>query len=125
MASKVVKAAADTAAQAAKSAGKKTYNKVYFPNEIITLMNPVKMSELTEPTEAIKVRVNPKLTRVEIKNWMEALYDTPVKRVNTANYEGKIQRVPGGKGYYKRPDFKVGYVALDNPWMLPKTPGKK
>ena len=45
-----------------------------------------------------------------MKEWIEAAYDTPVKKVNTANYEGKVVRRTGGKGYYKRPDYKVAVL---------------
>merc|ERR1719183_1711546 len=43
------------------------------------------------------------MNKLEMKEWIEAAYDTPVKKVNTANYEGKVVRRSGGKGYYKRP----------------------
>jgi large subunit ribosomal protein L23 len=124
----VAKAAAKVASegidQAAKNA-KKLYNKVYFPNTILTLMKPEEIAEKTEPLEVVKFRVSPKLTRIEVANWIEAMYDTPVKKVNTLNYEGKIQRVPGGKGFYKRPDYKVAYVHLESPWLPSRNSGRK
>ena len=104
-------------AEAAKKLAKKAYNKVYFPNTIITLMNPEQIAEKAEPLNVVKFRISPKMTKVEMANWIEAMYDTPVRKVNTLNYEGKIQRVPGGKGYYKRSDYKVAYVYLESPWL--------
>ena len=35
------------------------------------------------------------------------------------NKEGQIQRLTNplwGRGYYKRPDFKIAYVFLEQPW---------
>lgn len=46
----------------------------------------------------VKFRVSPKMNKLEMKEWIETAYDTPVKKVNTANYEGKIVRRSGGKG---------------------------
>ena len=46
----------------------------------------------------VKFRVSPKMNKIEMKEWIETAYDTPVKKVNTANYEGKIVRRSGGKG---------------------------
>ena len=118
------KIASEGIEQAAKNA-KKLYNKVYFPNTIITLMNPEQIAEKTEPMNVVKFRISPKLTRVEVGNWIEAMYDTPVRKVNTLNYEGKIQRLPGGKGIYKRPDYKVAYVYLESPWLPSRNTGRK
>jgi ribosomal protein L23 len=104
----------------------------------------------------VKFRVSPKMNKIEMKEWIETAYDTPVKKVsepwssananairipfgdgtatdmltelgggcvrkqvNTANYEGKVVRRSGGKGYFKRPDYKVAYVYLENPWTPP------
>jgi large subunit ribosomal protein L23 len=122
--SKAAKAVVEGATQAARNV-KKLYNKVYFPNSIITLMNPQKVSESTEALEVVKFRVSPKMTKIELSNWIEALYDTPVRKVNTVNYEGKLQRVAGGKGFYKRPDYKAAYVYLDSPWLPSGKPNRK
>ena len=53
------------------------------------------------------------------QEWIETAYDTPVKKVNTCNYEGKIIRRTGNRGYYKRPDYKVAYIYLENKWAPP------
>jgi len=51
-----------------------------------------------EELDVVKFRVSPKMNKLEMKEWIESAYDTPVKKVNTANYEGKIVRRSGGKG---------------------------
>jgi ribosomal protein L23 len=45
----------------------------------------------------VKFRVSPKMNKFEMKEWIEGAYDTPVKKVNTANYEGKVVRRTGGR----------------------------
>jgi len=74
---------------------------------------------MQEELDCVKFRVSPKMNKIEMKTWIETAYDTPVKKVNTANYEGKVVRRSGGKGYYKRPDYKVAYVYLEEPWTPP------
>eukprot|EP00802_Teleaulax_amphioxeia_P033841 Tamp_39341.p1 GENE.Tamp_39341~~Tamp_39341.p1 ORF type:complete len:126 (+),score=40.10 Tamp_39341:37-378(+) len=104
-------------AKAAASAARRGPQRVYFPNRIIQFMNT---QEKKEELDVVKFRVSPKMNKLEMKEWIETAYDTPVKKVNTANYEGKIVRRSGGKGYYKRPDYKVAFVYLENPWTVPK-----
>jgi len=74
---------------------------------------------MQEELDCVKFRVSPKMNKIEMKTWIETAYDTPVKKVNTANYEGRVVRLTGGKGYYKRPDYKVAYVYLEEPWTPP------
>ena len=49
--------------------------------------------------------------QVEIKKYLEQVYDLRVRKVNTANYDGKVKRSKGG--LYKRPDWKKAYVMLE------------
>ena len=49
--------------------------------------------------------------QVEIKKYLEQVYDLRVLKVNTANYEGKVKRSKAG--LYKRPDWKKAYVMLE------------
>ena len=102
--------------EGAKKEKKIRYNRWYFPNEIIQFMNPAQVLEQTEPQQTVKVKVHPRLTKIEVKNFVEALYDTPVTKVNTINYEGKIRRNNAGRSYYKDKDFKVAYCILETPW---------
>ena len=49
--------------------------------------------------------------QVEITKYLEQVYDLRVRKVNTANYDGKVKRSKGG--LYKRPDWKKAYVMLE------------
>ncbi len=93
----------------------KTPWRVHFPNEIIQFMpNQQESAQL----DTVKFRVSPKLNKFDIRQWIEAGYDTPVQKVNTINYEGRVRRMPNGRTW-KRPDYKVAYVKLEKPWTPP------
>eukprot|EP00961_Rhodomonas_salina_P176786 2383252-Rhodomonas_salina.1 len=55
--------------------------------------------------DTVKFRVSPHLNKFDIRQWIEAGYDTPVEKVNTINYEGRLGRKQGGRTW-KRPDYK-------------------
>ena len=64
-------------------------------------------------------RCPPKMTKHEIKEYLTKIYDLPVRKVNTMNYEGKRKRVVGSRGsaYYKYADFKKAVVYMDETKM--------
>ena len=94
----------------------KTPWSVHFPNAIIQFM-PNQQQESTE-LDTVKFRVSPTLNKFDIRQWIEAGYDTGVEKVNTINYDGRLRRTRGGRTW-KRPDYKVAYVKLDTPWSPP------
>ncbi len=53
-------------------------------------------------------KVVPKMNKFEIKEYLEKIYDIPVKKVMTQNWMGRRKRLMGRYGLitYKRPDFK-------------------
>jgi large subunit ribosomal protein L23 len=57
-------------------------------------------------------RVSPKMTKHEIKEYLVKIYDIPVRKVNTMNYEGKRKRIlsRSGSHFYKYKDFKKAVV---------------
>jgi ribosomal protein L23 len=59
--------------------------------------------------------VAPKMTKLEIKEYLWKIYQVPVKRVMTQNYLGKRKRIFGLRKIisYKRPDYKKAIVTLD------------
>uniref|UniRef100_A0A6U4UPB4 Large ribosomal subunit protein uL23m n=1 Tax=Hemiselmis andersenii TaxID=464988 RepID=A0A6U4UPB4_HEMAN len=109
------------AKEAAKAARKMRNNKQWFPNEVIYHMPWKEGTKYVRP-DIHKFRVHPRMSKIEMKNWIEQAYDTPVKKVNTINREGQIGRLwpKYGRGrIYKRPDFKIAYVFLEEPWTPP------
>jgi large subunit ribosomal protein L23 len=55
------------------------------------------------------------MNKFEVKEYLQKIYDIPVKRVMTQNYMGKRKRILGARGVwaYKRPDFKRAIVTID------------
>ena len=56
------------------------------------------------------------MTKHEIKEYLTKIYNLPVKKVNTMNYEGKRKRVLSRQGiaFYKYRDFKKAVVTFDD-----------
>lgn len=61
-------------------------------------------------------RVPPKMTKHEIREYLTKIYDLPVRKVNTMNYEGKRKKIQykGGIAYYKYKDFKKAVIYFDD-----------
>jgi hypothetical protein len=81
------KQSAEAIAKAAKDAAWKKKqarnNRLYFPNEIMYHVPWVGKHEgNNEEGKVVKFRVSPKMTKIEMKNWIELGYDTPVNKVS-------------------------------------------
>mmetsp|Transcript_29110 Transcript_29110/g.38287 ORF Transcript_29110/g.38287 Transcript_29110/m.38287 type:complete len:103 (+) Transcript_29110:194-502(+) len=86
-------------------------NFVWFPNFYMVLASaPNKL----RPNQAI-FKVSPRMTKIEIKQYLTKIYNLPVIKVMTQNYLGKRKRIIGTRkmAFYKRPDFKRAIVTLD------------
>jgi large subunit ribosomal protein L23 len=61
-------------------------------------------------------RVPPRMTKHEIHEYLTKIYDLPIRKVNTMNYEGKRKRFQSTAGiaYYKYKDFKKAVVYFDD-----------
>jgi len=92
----------------------------WFPNVVIRMMRPVSEA----PSEVVKFKVPVNLSKPQIKDWLETMYDVSVVKVNTSVREGKKKHSRPGSGDWRRwtkgPNEKVAYVKLDRPWA----PGK-
>ena len=60
-----------------------------------------------------RFRVPPYLTKIEIRDYLEKIYQLDVKKVNTVNYEGKKRRYNGYE--FQRPAYKMAIVTLFTP----------
>ncbi len=60
-------------------------------------------------------RVDPKMTKPEIKEYLSKVYDLDVAKVNTVNYDGKLKRgsmrVAGA--IYREKAYKKAYVTFN------------
>ena len=61
-------------------------------------------------------RVLPRMTKHEIKEYLQKIYNLPVKKVNTANYLGKQKKVTTERRmvYLKYKDYKKAFVTFDS-----------
>merc|ERR1712098_546873 len=85
--------------------------KIYFPRV------PLQMHRNYLATKGeVVLRTHCNQNKIQIKQYLQDIYGVKVRKVNTANYEGKIKRYLNqktGKGYlYRRPKFKKAYVTL-------------
>eukprot|EP00558_Chaetoceros_sp_UNC1202_P008484 CAMPEP_0197239154 /NCGR_PEP_ID=MMETSP1429-20130617/5666_1 /TAXON_ID=49237 /ORGANISM="Chaetoceros sp., Strain UNC1202" /LENGTH=101 /DNA_ID=CAMNT_0042698515 /DNA_START=140 /DNA_END=445 /DNA_ORIENTATION=- len=78
----------------------------------ITLVGAKNATEVAPATATF--RVQPKMTKHEIKEYLTKIYDLPVTKVNTINYAGKRKRAIGRTkiAYYKYRDFKKAIVTF-------------
>ena len=84
-----------------------------FPNWVVKLVRQPNLATkfwLTRPVEVF--HVSPKMTKMEIKEYLIKLYNLPVSHVHTTIYDGKkrMNRLTGHK--YQEADYKKAYVYL-------------
>ena len=86
---------------------------MWMPNMWMTLV-ATRDATASQPARAI-FRVEPRMTKHEIKEHLTKIYGMPVKKVNTVNFDGKRKRIIGKRtvAYTKYPDFKRAYVHFD------------
>lgn len=85
-----------------------------MPTMPMTLVSARSATESQSATATF--RVEPKMTKHEIKEYLTKIYNLPVKKVNTMNYLGKRKKVIGRRkvAYYKYRDFKKAIVTFDS-----------
>ena len=82
---------------------------VYFPNMFMRLIN----YNLSQGRALL--RVPPRMTKTEVKEYLRKIYDVPVQKVMTENVLGKWKRIYGKRKVitYKRRNYKNAYVKFD------------
>lgn len=92
--------------------------RMWMPTMPLTM---VSARPATEKTPAYATfRTLRKMTKHEIKEYLTKIYDLPVRKVNTMNYEGKRKRVIGTSSkiaFYKYKDFKKAVVYFDKTFV--------
>jgi large subunit ribosomal protein L23 len=108
--------ASPTATQAAATAKtlRPTGNFQWMPTLPLILLHATNATP-TQPAQAI-FRIQPKMTKHEVKEYLTKIYKLPVVTVRTQNYLGKRMRIIGKRSvaYGKRPDYKKAFVTFDN-----------
>jgi large subunit ribosomal protein L23 len=72
-----------------------------------------KASLVGQFANAYVFKVNPKASKIDVKNAVENEYKVTVNKVNIINVKGKIKRSMTARGKIsKKPNWKKAYVAL-------------
>jgi large subunit ribosomal protein L23 len=58
-------------------------------------------------------RLQPNVTKIEIKNLIEKIYGVKILKVNTLNYEGRVKRAPRPRKWYRTNRYKKAIVTVD------------
>lgn len=85
---------------------------MWMPTMPMTLIG-AKNATATHPARAT-FRVLPKMTKHEVKEYLQKIYKLPVKKVNTMNYLGKRLRIITSRriAYRKEPNWKKAIVTF-------------
>ena len=83
------------------------WSRVHFPRQTVTLVRPA------GPNKGI-FKVDPKMTKLEVREYLQKVYGLPVRKVNTANYDGKLKRgsmrLPGK--LFRTKAYKKAFVSF-------------
>lgn len=86
-----------------------------FPNWVVKLVRQPNLHTkywLNRPVEVF--HVSPKMTKLEIKEYLIKLYNLPVSHVHTAIYDGRKRTNQRTGRKYQEPDYKKAYVYLQD-----------
>ncbi|XP_068800914.1 large ribosomal subunit protein uL23m [Struthio camelus] len=67
---------------------------------------------VAQPADTAQFRVSMEMTKVDIKNYLEKIYNVPVAAVRTRIQYGAHNRRNHKNQRVKKPDYKVAYVQL-------------
>mmetsp|Transcript_20839 Transcript_20839/g.62181 ORF Transcript_20839/g.62181 Transcript_20839/m.62181 type:complete len:102 (+) Transcript_20839:229-534(+) len=86
----------------------------WFPRMAMTLVNMRWLGHKTRPVQAV-FRIEPRMNKLEVREYLEKIYGLPVKKVMTENFLGKHKRIQGKRKvfYYSRPNYKRAIVTFD------------
>ncbi|XP_035272588.1 39S ribosomal protein L23, mitochondrial [Anguilla anguilla] len=82
--------------------------RVFRPNFFLTLVRPGK--EL--PPDTVQFRIPIEMTKCDVKNYLENIYNVPVGAVRTRIQYGTNKKRNHLNQRVKTPDYKVAYVQL-------------
>jgi len=77
-----------------------------------------KSLDVKERHATLCFRVDPKASKIEIKEAVQALFKVKVASVHTSGYVGKMRR--RGRTFGYRPDWKKAYVKLKTGEKVPE-----
>ncbi|KAI2558094.1 mitochondrial ribosomal protein L23 [Homo sapiens] len=90
--------------------------RVFRTNFFIQLVRP----GVAQPEDTVQFRIPMEMTRVDLRNYLEGIYNVPVAAVRTRVQHGSNKRRDHRNVRIKKPDYKVAYVQLvPHPRSLP------
>lgn len=86
--------------------------RMWMPTMPMTLLG-AQSATATHPARAT-FRILPKMTKHEVKEYLQKIYKLPVKKVNTQNFLGKRLKILGNRqiAYRKEPNWKKAIVTF-------------
>ncbi|PNI26658.1 MRPL23 isoform 7 [Pan troglodytes] len=82
--------------------------RVFRTNFFIQLVRP----GVAQPEDTVQFRIPMEMTRVDLRNYLEGIYNVPVAAVRTRVQHGSNKRRDHRNVRIKKPDYKVAYVQL-------------
>ncbi|XP_008837431.1 39S ribosomal protein L23, mitochondrial isoform X2 [Nannospalax galili] len=82
--------------------------RVFRTNFFIQLVRP----GTAQPEDTVQFRIPMEMTRVDLKNYLEHIYNVPVAAVRTRVQHGSNRKRDHKNVRVKKPDYKVAYVQL-------------
>ncbi|XP_028335546.1 large ribosomal subunit protein uL23m isoform X1 [Physeter macrocephalus] len=82
--------------------------RVFRTNFFIQLVRP----GMAQPEDTVQFRIPMEMTRVDLRSYLERIYNVPVAAVRTRVQHGSNRRRDYRNVRIKKPDYKVAYVQL-------------
>ncbi|XP_073907136.1 large ribosomal subunit protein uL23m isoform X2 [Castor canadensis] len=82
--------------------------RVFRTNFFIQLVRP----GTAQPEDTVQFRIPMEMTRVDLRNYLERIYNVPVAAVRTRVQHGSNRKRDHRNVRVKKPDYKVAYVQL-------------
>uniref|UniRef100_A0A8C5K0E7 Large ribosomal subunit protein uL23m n=1 Tax=Jaculus jaculus TaxID=51337 RepID=A0A8C5K0E7_JACJA len=82
--------------------------RVFRTNFFIKLVRP----GTAQPEDTVQFRIPMEMTRVDLRNYLERIYNVPVAAVRTRVQHGSNRKRDHRNVSIKKPDYKVAYVQL-------------
>lgn len=87
--------------------------RVFLPNFWMKLVKPTAVfGKATVPDNKVQFIVSSEMTKIDIKNYLEKIYNVPVANVKTYNKMGKTRQNAFGPYLIKDDDQKIAFVTL-------------
>ncbi|XP_068004424.1 large ribosomal subunit protein uL23m [Melanerpes formicivorus] len=82
--------------------------RIFRPNFYMLAVRP----GVPQPEDTVQFRVSMQMTKLDVKNYLERIYNVPVAAVRTRIQYGANNKRNHKNQRVKKPDYKVAYVQL-------------